>query len=349
MPRLSEYDYTLPEELIAQTPLVERTASRLLTLDKDTGMIGDRRFTDLMELLLPGDLLVFNNTRVTARRLYGEKLGAVGGDGAKVEALVMEDRGDDQYECLIRPAKRLPVGTHVRFEGDLNATIVSVLADGKRVLQFSAGTSSTVRAAIEGVGQVPLPPYIHEVLADPERYQTVLAKEGGSSAAPTAALHFSRELLDSLRGRGVEIGEVTLDVSIDTFRPVMVDDLEEHVMHGERCSISPEAAHQIAQCRGRIVAVGTTAVRTLESFALPRGLTGERRVRSGTQTTKLFIQPGFVFQVVDAVLTNFHLPRTTMLVMLSAMCPREMLLEAYAHAVENQYRFLSFGDSMLIS
>ncbi len=337
MSRLSEYDYLLPPELIAQEPLKERTASRLLCLNKHTGEIEDRTFTDLATLLSPGDLLVLNNTRVTALRLFGAK-----STGGRVETLLLEEVAPHRYVCLAKPAKRLTVGTEIRFDGGLIASVVELLEEGKRLLQFEP--TESFRQNLAQSGEVPLPPYIDHVLEDPERYQTVVASEAGSAAAPTAALHFSSEFLERLSKTGIDIAFVTLSVGLDTFRPVQVEDLDDHRMHGERCSVPPETAEKIAACPGRIIAVGTTAVRTLESFAQ-----GPRAVSPGSVTTRLFIQPGYRFQVIDGMLTNFHLPKTTMLVMIAALCGREHVLNAYRHAVAEKYRFLSFGDSMFIS
>lgn len=329
MDRLADYDYDLPESQIAQVPLEDRSASRLLALDRDTGAISHRKFADLVDLLHPGDLLVMNNTRVTARRLRGRR-----DSGGQVEALLLKRLSDLRWEALLRPAKRLKVGTGMVFDGK-RATVEADLGEGKRLLQFDSDPSEA--------GEVPLPPYIGAAIADPERYQTVYAASGGSAAAPTAGLHFTDTLLDSLRARGVGTAHVTLDVGLDTFRPVQTDRIEDHAMHGERCSVPEETAQAIEACPGRVIAVGTTTVRTLESMAI-----GARQVRAGEMTTKIFIRPGHEFQVVDGMLTNFHMPRTSMLMMLSAFAGRESVLLAYAEAIVNGYRFLSFGDSMLI-
>ncbi|MBI5707065.1 MAG: tRNA preQ1(34) S-adenosylmethionine ribosyltransferase-isomerase QueA [Armatimonadetes bacterium] len=336
MERLSDYDYHLPEELIAQVPLEDRSASRLLVLDRATGKVSHGRFRDLGRHLGPGDLLVLNDTRVSAVRLVGHRA-----SGGHVEALLTKRLSPNRYVALTKPAKRLRPGTRIGFGEGLEAEVETVGEGGERTLRFVA--SGDVSEQLASAGRTPLPPYIHTVLNDPARYQTVYSREEGSSAAPTAGLHFTQGVLDELRREGIGVAWVTLDVGIDTFRPVMAEVLDEHVMHGETCRVPEASAEAIAQCRGRIVAVGTTTVRTLETMA-----TGPRQVRSGAEQSKLFIRPGYPFQVVDAMLTNFHLPRTTMLMMISAMAGREAVFEAYRQAIEERYRFLSFGDAMLI-
>lgn len=323
-------DYDLPEDRIAQAPLADRAASKLLWLHRDSGRIEDRAFRDVTQILEPGDLLVLNDTRVTAKRLLGHKP-----SGGRVEALLLRELGAGRFEALVRPAKRLRVGATLQFE-DLRATVEVELPEGRRELRFESTPNQ------ESFGQVPLPPYIHARLADPERYQTVYGERPGSAAAPTAGLHFTPDLLDALRERGVEIATVTLDVGLDTFRPISGDP-EGHAMHGEVCEVSAATAGQIAGAKGRVVAVGTTTVRTLESLAV-----GPRRVEPGRRETRLFITPGFAFQVVDGMFTNFHMPRTTMLLMIGAMAGPEAIQAAYRHALAADYRFLSFGDSMLI-
>jgi S-adenosylmethionine:tRNA ribosyltransferase-isomerase len=332
--RLSDYDYDLPESLIAQTPLEDRAASRLLLLHRQSGRVEHRQFRDVRELLMPGDLLVVNNTRVTARRLFGHKP-----TGGEVELLLLREVGPQQFECLAKPGRRLPVGAMIEFGAGWPVATVVAVAGPTRTVEFSSDPTSL----IEEAGMVPLPPYITTPLADAERYQTVFAQPGGSAAAPTAALHFTSELVGQLVARGVEFAEVTLNVGMDTFRPVQVEDLGQHEMHGETCTLSPETAERIHACRGRVIGVGTTSVRTLETFAV-----GARRVEAGTRTTSLFIRPGFEFRVVDGMFTNFHMPRTTMLMMISAMASHEAVFRAYGEAIAERYRFLSFGDSMLI-
>jgi S-adenosylmethionine:tRNA ribosyltransferase-isomerase len=333
--RLSEFAYDLPEELIAQEPLADRAASRLLVLHKRTGCIEHRAFTDVVDLLQPGDLLVLNDTRVSALRLLGHR-----STGGAVEALLIEDLGGGAFIALTKPAKKLKPGEVVAFEGGLQAVVESDEGEGRRRIAFAQKDYDQQLAA---VGRVPLPPYVQKEIADPERYQTVYASTKGSAAAPTAGLHFTPELLAKLRERGVDTATVTLDVSLDTFRPIQVDEVDEHVMHGERCTLPEETARKVAECPGRVIAVGTTSVRTLESFA-----TGHRRLRHGSQVSRLFIKPGFEFRAVDAMFTNFHMPGTTMMLLVSALAGRENVLNAYREAVDHRYRFLSFGDSMLI-
>lgn len=336
MHRLSDYDYELPPDLIAQTPLADRAASRLLWLHRDTGQVEHRHFRDVSEILRPDDLLVMNDTRVTARRLLGHKP-----TGAAVELLVLRRCANGQYEVLAKPGKRLQPGAVVELENGLRAAIVENRGEGRKTVLFEG--NGDIDEVIGHSGAVPLPPYIHESLADEERYQTVYARAPGSAAAPTAGLHFTSEILRTLRSKGIQTAFVTLDVGLDTFRPVTSENLEEHVMHGEVCSVPDATAQVMASCKGRVIAVGTTSVRTLETFAC-----GKRALRAGSTTSTLFIRPGFDFQIVDGMFTNFHMPRTTMLVMLAAFAGREYVMAAYEEAISERYRFLSFGDSMLI-
>lgn len=336
---LSDFDYHLPERLIAQSPLQERSSSRLLHLEPSTGRIHHRQFRDSLDLLTQGDLLVVNNTRVTALRMHGTRSGS----GGKVEALLLHPSGEpDTFMALCRPAKKLRVGDRITFSHGLSGEVVRLRGEGMRLLRLEA-ESESVEVSLEKVGETPLPPYIHEMLADPERYQTVYASQAGSAAAPTAGLHFTSDILQALKAKGVGLVEVTLDVSLDTFRPVQVENLADHVMHGEVCRISEEAAKRLNSAPGRIIAVGTTAVRTLETFAV-----GPKRIRAGEATSRLFIQPGFQFHMTDGMFTNFHLPKTTMMLMISALAGREAIMSAYEEAVREEYRFLSFGDSMLL-
>lgn len=336
MDRISDYDYILPPEKIAQRPLEDRSASKLLYLHRDTGQIEHKVFRDIVDILKKGDLLVLNDTRVTALRLFGQKE-----SGGVVELLLLKEREGGAFEALVKPSKRLKPGTNVILEGGLTASVNESLETPKRLVQF--GEDADLFSKLRQIGQTPLPPYVKEKLDDPERYQTVYAQMGGSAAAPTAGLHFTPELLDEIRKKGVQIAKVTLDVSLDTFRPVEADALDEHVMHGETATLPSETKDAIGACRGRIVAVGTTVVRTLEAFA-----TGPREVDEGTTNTRLFIRPGYKFQVVDGLLTNFHMPRTTMLVLVSSFAGREPVLRAYSEALSRDYRFLSFGDAMLV-
>lgn len=336
---VSAFDYDLPEELIAQEPLPNRSDSRLLVLRKDSGQIEHRRFFEVGDLLHPGDLLVVNDTRVTARRLFGHRP-----TGAKCEVLLLDEpkpEGDTWVgRAIVKPAKRLRIGESIVFAADLSATVEDAHEGGFRTLRFAG---SDVPGAVSRHGFVPLPPYIAGETQDDTRYQTVYACHGGSAAAPTAGLHFTDDLLAQLRAKGISVARVTLDVGLDTFRPISSERLTDHPMHGERCRIGPETVQAIAGAKGRIIAVGTTSVRTLESFA-----SGPRRVAAGEQVSRLFISPGYRFHVVDGMFTNFHMPRTTMLAMLAAMVGRERLMAAYAEAVRHRYRFLSFGDGMVI-
>lgn len=336
MDRLSDYDYRLPEELIAQRPRADRSASRLLYLHRDSGLVEHRRFDEVPDLLEPGDLLILNDTRVTARRLLG-----VRPSGGKVEVLLLAPEGDGVFRALAKPGRRLKPGATILFSEKLTAEVAEDLGEGVKRLRFHA--SRNLSELIERAGEVPLPPYIQHALPDSERYQTVYARAPGSSAAPTAGLHFTQEILSALRRKGIATAFVTLDVGLDTFRPVQSEDLGGHRMHGERCEMPEATAQAIESSRGRVIAVGTTAVRTLESFAVAKG-----RVAPGTKVSRLFIRPGYRFQVAQGLFTNFHLPRTTMLMLVSALCSRDSLLAAYREAIERRYRFLSFGDSMLV-
>ena len=336
MDRLSDYDYDLPEDLIAQTPLENRAESRLLALDRASGKIEDRAFAEVVEILQPGDLLVWNDTRVSALRLIGRK-----STGGAVEALLIAPLGDGRFSALLKPSRRLKGGATIEFEGGLTAMVAESLDEPLRVIDF--GNLPDLRDRLARIGAVPLPPYITEHLADPERYQTVYSKSEGSAAAPTAGLHFTPEIVSALKSKGVRIAHVTLDVSLDTFRPVMSEALDDHKMHGETCRISEGAAREVNSATGRIIAVGTTTARTLESFAV-----GPRKVAPGEMKSKLFIRPGYKWKVVDGMFTNFHMPKTTMLMMISSLAGKPNIMSAYRHAVRHRYRFLSFGDSMLI-
>ena len=330
MLRLSDFDYDLPETAIAQNPAEPRDSSRLLVLDSDT--IEHRHFSDLAEYLEPGDLLVLNNTRVTARRLIGTRP-----SGGKVEALLLRDLGGGEYEALVKPAKKLQVGSGISFD-ELSAQVVAEGEDGIRTIKFQNQPLD-----LSDRGTVPLPPYIHSTNAPDERYQTIYAESAGSSAAPTAGLHFTDEVFASVRAKGVQIAFVTLDVGIDTFRPVQTDNFEDHKMHGERYFVPLRTSDAVAKAKGRIIAVGTTTVRALETAAI-----AQRTLKAGEGCSSIFITPGYTFKVVDALLTNFHMPKTTMLLLVSAFCGRNRLMEAYQSALIEKYRFLSFGDTMLV-
>jgi S-adenosylmethionine:tRNA ribosyltransferase-isomerase len=334
--RLSDYDYDLPEDLIAQYPLADRADSRLLYLNKRNGRISHLVFRDLPGLLRKGDLLVLNDTRVSALRMHGEKP-----SGGKVELLVLDRADEGTFRVLAKPGRRLRPGARIEFGARFGATVEADLPEGMKQIRFD--DDDALEDRLRSLGKIPLPPYVHGEIADPERYQTVFARMPGSSAAPTAGLHFTEQVLEQVVAMGVGVAWVTLTVGIDTFRPIQTADVSRHVMHGEQCELPEETAEAVNSCRGRIIAVGTTSVRTLESFA-----TGVRRVSPGEMETRLFIRPGYRFQVIDGLLTNFHLPRTSMLLLVAALTGRERLFAAYTEAVAQRYRFLSFGDAMLV-
>ena len=339
--KTSDFNFELPEELIAQTPLEKRDTSRLMTLNKMTGEIGHRHFYDLPEFLHPGDCLVLNNSRVLPARLIGHRP-----TGGVCEVLLLVDKGDGVWECLVRPGRKLKPGAQVIFgEGKLTATVEGEAEDGKRLVRFHY--QGIFLEILEELGKMPLPPYIKAELQDNERYQTVYSKVVGSAAAPTAGLHFTPELLKQIEDMGVKICYVTLHVGLGTFRPVKAEDILEHEMHSEFCQISQETADIINQTKkqgGRVICVGTTSCRTVESFAAEDGTMTER---SGW--TNIFIYPGYKFKVLDALVTNFHLPESTLIMLVSALAGREQVLAAYEEAVREQYRFFSFGDAMLIA
>ncbi|MCS7209397.1 MAG: tRNA preQ1(34) S-adenosylmethionine ribosyltransferase-isomerase QueA [Fimbriimonadales bacterium] len=332
----SLFDYELPASLIAQEPTEPRDHSRLMVLHRATQTIEHRRFYELPEYLRAGDVLVLNDTRVSAWRLRGRKP-----TGGQAEVLLLHPVADGRWHALVKPGRRLPEGSRVLIDDLMEVHIEGRLEGGLRVVRLLS--EEPPEQVLPRIGQVPLPPYIHKQLTDPERYQTVYARRAGSAAAPTAGLHFTPELLQRLQAQGVQVVYITLHVSLDTFRPLQTAQVEQHKMHGEWYTVSPEAAQAVNAARGRIVAVGTTTIRTLESAAI-----GKRRVQPGSAETHLYITPGYEFKVVDAIITNFHMPRTTMLVLVSAFAGREFILRAYNEAVREQYRFLSFGDAMLI-
>jgi S-adenosylmethionine:tRNA ribosyltransferase-isomerase len=350
--KVEDFDYSLPEHLIAQTPLLERTQSRLLALDKSNGKISHLQFEQLIDLLNPGDLLVLNDTRVIPARLFGTKADT----GAKAEVLLLQALGDDRWEVLIRPGKRLKIGAHLVFGDQLTAVIEEEGEMGIRRIRFTY--QGIFNEILDELGQMPLPPYIKERLEEKERYQTVYAKHDGSAAAPTAGLHFTNSYLEKLRIKGVQTAYVTLHVGLGTFRPVSVDRIEEHVMHAEYYSLPQQTADVINETRargGRIVAVGTTSARTLETAARICGLDNRSQaqeamsgVRACQGWTDIFLYPGESLLLVDALLTNFHLPKSTLLMLVSALASRDFILEAYREAVEQEYRFFSFGDAMFI-
>ncbi len=338
---ISDFDYYLPEELIAQDPLQNREASRMMVVPLDGAGFEHRRFTDLVAYLRPGDVLVLNDTRVIPARLLGEKAGS----GAKIEVLLLKQLDANTWEVLVKPGRRAAAGTTVHFGGGLLSGLVrDKTSYGGRIVEFSY--TGSFEEVLDRVGVMPLPPYIKKPLSDRNRYQTVYARQAGSAAAPTAGLHFSRELLDRIGALGVAVVRVLLHVGLGTFRPVRVNDIRHHHMHAEYYEIAPETAAAInrAKCRGgRVIAVGTTTVRCLESVA---GTGGE--VYPGSGWTGIFIYPGYRFRVIDGLVTNFHLPRSTLLMMVAALAGRERILAAYRAAVREKYRFFSFGDVMLI-
>ncbi|EAV9829221.1 tRNA preQ1(34) S-adenosylmethionine ribosyltransferase-isomerase QueA [Listeria monocytogenes] len=340
--KVEDFDFDLPEELIAQTPLLDRTSSRLMVLDKESGDIKDQHFTDIISYLNEGDALVLNDTRVLPARLHGIKVET----GAHIEVLLLKQKEDNAWETLVKPAKRIRKGATITFgDGALKATCLEELEHGGRILEFSY--EGIFYEVLEQLGEMPLPPYIKEQLADQDRYQTVYAKENGSAAAPTAGLHFTEDLLAKISAKGVEIIFVTLHVGLGTFRPVDVEDTANHKMHSEFYRLTEESAERINKIKaqgGKVVAVGTTSIRTLETIASRHD--GKLVAESGW--TEIFISPGYTFQAVDALITNFHLPKSTLIMLVSALSDRTKILAAYNHAVEQQYRFFSFGDAMFI-
>jgi S-adenosylmethionine:tRNA ribosyltransferase-isomerase len=339
--KLSDYDYHLPEELIAQDPLAVRSESRLMVLDKNTGDIEHKHFYDIKEYLKPGDCLVLNNTRVIPARLIGEKEDTHG----KVEVLLLKRKSDDTWETLVKPGKKARPGARISFgNGLLVGEVMDIVEEGDRIIKFHY--DGIFEEILDQLGQMPLPPYITHKLQDRNRYQTVYAKHDGSAAAPTAGLHFTKELLQEIRDMGVNIAEVTLHVGLGTFRPVKEDNILDHHMHSEYYQISKEAAEMINNTKkngGRVISVGTTSTRTLESAAAEDGT-----LRECSGWTEIFIYPGYKFKAIDGLITNFHLPESTLIMLVSALAGREHVLHAYEKAVEERYRFFSFGDAMFI-
>ena len=337
----SDFYYDLPQEQIAQTPVEPRDSSRLMVLDRQSGQVTHRHFRDILDDLQPGDCLIVNDSRVLPSRIYGVKEET----GAHVEFLLLKQRGKDEWEALAGPGRRAKPGARFTFgDGLLKAEVTEVLEGGNRVVKFEY--EGNFFHILEQVGQMPLPPYITEKLQDQERYQTVYSKELGSAAAPTAGLHFTQELMAKLREKGVKIGYVTLHVGLGTFRPVKVENIEEHKMHSEHYELPEETAQMIRECKangGRVIAVGTTSCRTLESVA-----TFEGEIKAAEGWTNIFIYPGYQFKVLDGLITNFHLPESTLIMLVSAFSGYENTMNAYRIAVEEKYRFFSFGDAMLI-
>lgn len=339
--QVSDFDYYLPKELIAQTPMEPRDHSRLLVVDKATGKIEHRHFYDLLDYLRPDDLLVFNDTRVIPARLHGVK-----DTGAKAEVFLLTRLNATDWEVLVRPGKRLRTGAQIKFSDDLSCEIVDNTEFGGRIARFKF--EGVFEEILDRLGETPLPPYITEQLEDKERYQTVYSRDKGSAAAPTAGLHFTKELLQKVKDMGCEEVFVTLNIGLGTFRPVSVENIEDHIMHKEFYTITPEAAEAINNAKRagrRIVSVGTTAVRTLEASATAGG----GFVKPGAAWTDIFIYPGYKFKMVDALVTNFHLPQSTLLMLVSTLSTREIMLKTYEEAVREKYRFFSFGDAMFIT
>lgn len=339
--KTDDFDFDLPEELIAQTPLERRDASKLLVLDKTTGEISHRHFTDVIDYMEKGDTLVLNDTKVMPARLYGVKEET----GAVIEVLLLKDEGNNIWECLTKPAKRIKEGTIVSFgDGKLKAKCMEVLDEGIRKLKLEY--KGILYEILDELGEMPLPPYIHEKLKDKDRYQTVYAKNVGSAAAPTAGLHFTKDLLEKIKDKGVNIAYITLHVGLGTFRPVNVEDVTKHKMHSEYYVMSAEVADLLNKTKEeghKIISVGTTSTRTLETIA---SLYGKFKECSGW--TDIFIYPGYEFKGIDYLITNFHLPKSTLVMLVSALAGKDNIMKAYNEAIENKYRFFSFGDSMLI-
>ncbi len=339
--KASDFNFNLPEELIAQHPLEVRDSSRLMVVDKKDGHISHRSFRDIIEYINAGDTLVLNDTRVLPARLIGEKRDS----GGKIEFLLLKRISTKQWECLAKPGKRAREGREFLFgNGRLKAVVKEVLENGNRIIEFEY--QGVFEEILDELGEMPLPPYIHESLEDKERYQTVYSKEEGSAAAPTAGLHFTKELLDAIKAKGVNIAYLTLHVGLGTFRPVKVENIEEHQMHSEFYVISDETAQLINETKKRgnkIIAVGTTSCRTLETIGNEKG---EVKTQSGW--TDIFIYPGYSFKIVDGLITNFHLPESTLIMLVSALAGKEYILSAYEEAVKERYRFFSFGDAMFI-
>ena len=339
--KTSDFNYTLPEELIAQKPAEQRDHSRLMVVDRQTGVISHKQFFQVIDYLSPGDCLVINDTRVIPARLVGTHPGST----AQTEILLLKDLGDDRWEAIVFPGKKLREGAQVVFgNGLLTAFITDVLPNGNRIVKMQY--QGRFLELLEQVGTMPLPHYIKELLSDKERYQTVYATENGSAAAPTAGFHFTLPLLERIKEKGIDIVHITLHVGLGTFRPVKVEDVTAHVMHKEYYHVSPEAADQINSARargGRVISVGTTSCRTLETVTGP-----DRIIRAGEGETGIFIYPGYTFHGIDGLITNFHLPESTLLMLVSAFSSKEIILSAYEQAIAEKYRFFSFGDAMLI-
>ena len=339
--KTEDFNFELPEELIAQTPLEKRDSSRLLVLDKESGKVEHRHFSEIIDYLTDNDVLVLNDTKVIPARLYGVKEDT----DAHIELLLLSEKSKDEWECLTRPAKRVKVGTNIIFgDGSLKATCTEKGEEG--ICKFKLSYKGILLEILDKLGEMPLPPYIHEKLKDKDRYQTVYAKYDGSAAAPTAGLHFTPELLDKIKSKGVKIAYITLHVGLGTFRPVNVDDIKNHKMHSEYYVMNKETTdilNSAKKNKKRVISVGTTSTRTLETIM---NLYGEFKECSGN--TDIFIYPGYKFKAIDALITNFHLPKSTLVMLVSAFAGRENILNAYKEAIDEKYRFFSFGDSMFI-
>ena len=346
--KLSEFYYDLPEELIAQHPIENRSSSRLLVLDKKTGEMEHKVFSDITKYLTPNDCLVLNETRVVPARIYGKREGVetpVGVETSKIEMLLLKDLGQKKWEVLVKPGRKCKVGTRIRFDEKLVAEVLEILEDGNRIVKLEY--DGVLNEILDEIGIMPLPPYIHEKLTDKERYQTVYSRVEGSSAAPTAGLHFTPELLKDIENRGIKIAKVILHVGLGTFRPVKEENIEDHKMHSEYYEISKEACDIINNTKqngGRVICVGTTSCRTIESAADENGF-----VKPQKGETSIFIYPGYKFKALDCLITNFHLPESTLLMLVSALAGRENIIKAYEEAVKEKYRFFSFGDAMFIN
>ncbi len=338
--KVEDFNYDLPEELIAQTPLKDRSTSRLLVLDKNDGSISHKTFKDIIDYLTPNDVLVLNDTKVIPSRLYGKKIDT----DANIEVLLLKELGNDLWEALTKPARRVKVGTIIKFNDKLSCECVEERDEGIRI--FKMIYQGILLEILEEIGMMPLPPYIHEKLKDNNRYQTVYARDYGSAAAPTAGLHFTKELLKAIQDKGVEIEYVTLNVGLGTFRPVQVDNVEDHNMHTEKYHMSKDVAERLnlaVKNNKRIIAVGTTSTRTLESI-----YTKYHTFKECTEDTNIFIYPGYEWKVVKGLITNFHLPKSTLIMLVSSLAGKENIMNAYKVAIEEKYRFFSFGDAMFI-
>ncbi|MBQ7970923.1 MAG: tRNA preQ1(34) S-adenosylmethionine ribosyltransferase-isomerase QueA [Clostridia bacterium] len=338
---VNDFDYQLPEGLIAQTPLERRDHSRLLVLHRNTGEMEHKHFYDIVDYLNEGDLLVINDSKVIPARIYGKREGT----GGAVEVLLLKALEENVWEVLVKPGRKARVGQKLDFNGIMTGEVLELLEDGKRKIRFSHNGSS-IYEVLDQIGKMPLPPYITEELKEQGRYQTVYARELGSAAAPTAGLHFTQELLEKLKAKGVEVATVTLHVGLGTFRPVKVTEISDHIMHSEYFSIPKETIEKITSAKAagkRVISVGTTATRTLES-----GFDINGKCVQPSGDTSIFIYPGYQFKVVDALITNFHLPKSTLMMLVSALAGRDQIMEAYAEAVKQEYRFFSFGDAMFI-